>query len=626
MREYYPVLIVAAFISLTAIAFLIAFLFVKGKKEAFGFERNMRDSELIRRLFAYSKPYAKSFIIVFLLMLVSIAYDVVAPYMVGLVEEMIKEDFEMWRLLVYVAIYAGILVVSLTCTYLQSVILQKTGQKIISKIREDAFSHIEGLSHGQLSEIPVGKLVTRVSNDAESLSKMFTNVIVTLVKNSFVIVGVTVAMFLLNVELALLVMCFVPFIVFFTVLFRKFSRMAYRKEKESNTDINTFLSENLSGIKITQNFNRSDRKNEEFAVKSARHGKAMMNTIFVFSVFRPVVYMLYISTVLVLFFFGAKGYLDGATLFGNTVTSGVIVSFYMYISRFFDPIQNIAEQFNIMQSAFASAEKIFSVMDLAPTVTDTEGARELDEVRGEIEFKDVWFAYNDDNWVLKGVSFKVNAGETAAFVGATGSGKTTILALLCRNYDIQRGEILLDGENIKNYKISSLRKHFGQMLQDVVLFAGTVRSNITMHGDFTEEEIERACAYVNADKLIEKLPNGLDEEVRERSNNFSAGERQLLSFARMIIHKPEIMILDEATANIDTETEVLIQNSLEKLMKMGTMLIVAHRLSTIQHCDKIMVVYNGEIVEQGNHYELLKKKGKYFELYTIQHEKAKLIK
>ncbi|MBR4798736.1 MAG: ABC transporter ATP-binding protein, partial [Clostridia bacterium] len=317
-------------------------------------------------------------------------------------------------------------------------------------------------------------------------------------------------------------------------------------------------------------------------------------------------------------------YIKGVSFMGQTVTSGTIVTFYMYISKFFNPIQSLAEQFNWLQSAFASAEKIFTVFDIEPKIVDSPNAREVGTLKGDIEFRDVWFAYVGEEWVLRGVSFKVKAGETVAFVGSTGSGKTTILSLLCRNYDIQKGEILVDGINIRDIKVSSLRSHFGQMLQDVFLFSGTVRSNILLRKEgVTEEEINAACRYVNADKIIEKLPNGLDEEVRERGNNFSAGQRQLISFARAIIHKPEIMILDEATANIDTETETLIQDSLEKLMKIGTLLIVAHRLSTVQHADNIIYIAHGRIIEQGTHRQLLEQKGRYYRLFMLQSENGR---
>ena len=328
-----------------------------------------------------------------------------------------------------------------------------------------------------------------------------------------------------------------------------------------------------------------------------------------------------------LFYFSAKGYINNVGFMGLVITADVLVSFYMYIQTFFDPIQNLADQFNRLQSAFASAEKIFTIMDMKPEIVDSEGAIELEHVEGNIEFKNVWFAYEGEEWVLKDVSFKIKAKDTVAFVGSTGSGKTTILALICRNYDIQKGQILIDGIDIKDIKISSLRRHFGQMLQDVFLFSGTIRSNIVLREEsFTDEEIMAACKYVNADYFIDKLKDGLDEEVRERGNNFSAGQRQLLSFARTIIHKPSVMILDEATANIDTETELLIQDSLEKMMNIGTMLIVAHRLSTIQHADNIIVLSHGEIIEQGNHFELLAKRGRYYDLYMLQYQKEQLQK
>ncbi len=624
MREFFPLIVVGAIVGTLAAVFTAAFFSIKNRKEAIGFDRNMKDSEIVRRLLRYARPHAKSFLLVLLLMLFSIAYDIIAPLIVGNVEEMIKNDFPLSDLFVFVGIYAGILLVSLACTYVQAIVLQKTGQKILSAIRQDLFAHIESLSHEQLHSMPVGKLVTRVTNDTNAISMMFTNIIVNLVKNVFIIVGVLAAMLLLNYMFTLMILCFSPFIVLFTVIFRKFSRRAYRRVKDGTTDINTFLSENLSGMKIIQVFNREKRKKEEFDAKNAELGRAKRAQIFVFGVFRPMVYMLYMSSVLCLLYLGGRGYIKGVSFMGQTITSGTIVTFYMYISKFFNPIQSLAEQFNWLQSAFASAEKIFTLFDIEPKIVDSPNAREVSELKGDIEFRDVWFAYVGEEWVLRGVSFKVKAGETVAFVGSTGSGKTTVLSLLCRNYDIQKGEILVDGINIRDIKISSLRSHFGQMLQDVFLFSGTVRSNILLRKEgVSEEEINAACRYVNADKIIEKLPNGLDEEVRERGNNFSAGQRQLISFARAIIHKPEIMILDEATANIDTETEVLIQDSLEKLMKIGTLLIVAHRLSTIRHADNIIYIAHGRIIEQGTHKQLLEQKGRYYQLYMLQYENEK---
>ena len=590
-----------------------------------GFERTMADSEILRRLAGYAKPYRAKFVIVLFLMLFSIAYDIVSPLIVGALEELVSGDFALPQLYIGVAVYAGVLVFSMASTYLQAVILQRVGQRIISDLREDLFTHIESLSHEQLNEIPVGKLVTRVTNDTNAISMMFTNLLVSLTKNIFVILGILIAMLCLNYALTLMVLCFVPFIVIFTVIFRKFSRRAYRKVKDATTDINTYLSENLSGIKVTQIFGREDEKMAEFREKSQTLSRVTQEQIFVFGVFRPLVYMLYICSILCLFYLGGMGHLNGVSFMGQTITGGTIVTFYMYISKFFTPIQNLAEQFNWLQSALASSEKVFSLMDIEPKMVDAPDAIELDEVRGEIEFRDVWFSYIPGEWVLQGVSFHVDPRETVAFVGSTGSGKSTILSLICRNYEFQKGQILIDGIDIRKIKISSLRRHFGQMLQDVFLFSGTIRSNIVLREDnISDEEIMQVCRYVNADHFINKLDHGLDEEVRERGNNFSAGQRQLLSFARTIIHKPSVMILDEATANIDTETELLIQDSLEKMRTVGTMLIVAHRLSTIQHADNIIVLSHGKILEQGSHQELLARHGRYYQLYTLQYHKEQL--
>ena len=625
LSDFYPLLILGGIIGLFSIVFLVAYATMKNKKEAIGFDRHMKDSEIVVRLLKYSKPYIPQFIIVGVIMLISIAYDIIAPIIMGEITDMIQKDsgFELNELFTFIIIYASILLVSLGATYIQSLLLQKIGQKILSSLRENVFTHIESLSHGQLNAIPVGKLVTRVCNDTGAISMMFTNLLVNLIKNCFIIVGVFVAMLCINYFLTLMVLCFVPFIILFTVIFRKFSRKAYRSVKDATTDINTFLSENLSGMKITQVFNREARKAEEFEEKNKKLGEAKQKQIFVFGIFRPMVYMLYISSVMALFYFSAID--KFSDVFNVGIDAGVLVSFYMFISRFFNPIQSLAEQFNWLQSAFASAEKIFTILDMKPEIVDEPDAIELDHVEGNIEFKNVWFAYKEGEWVLRDVSFKVNAKETVAFVGSTGSGKTTILGLICRNYDIQKGEILIDGINIKKIKISSLRRHFGQMLQDVFLFSGTIRSNIILRDEsITDEEVMKTCDYVNATHFISKLSAGLDEEVRERGNNFSAGQRQLLSFARTIVHKPAVMILDEATANIDTETEVLIQDSLEKMMNIGTMLIVAHRLSTIQHADKIIVLSHGEIVEQGNHDELLKHRGRYYDLYMLQFKKEQI--
>ena len=625
MREYLPLLIVGAIIGTFTLIFVIAYALARNKKETMGFERNMADREIIRRLLAYAGPYWKQFLLTLLVMLFSVVYDVVSPLLVGKIVGMVQEDFELAELFAMVAVYATILVVSLVCTYTQAMLLQKTGQKILSQIRLDVFTHIESLSHEQLNNIPVGTLVTRVSNDPNAISFMFTNILVTLVKNIMVVFGVLGAMLMLNYALTLMVLCFVPFVVLFTLFFRRFSRRAHRAVTNATTDLNTFLSENLSGMKIIQIFNREDRKMEDFLGYTAALRKAKLGRMIVFGIFRPMVYMLNISSILCLLYLGSRAHILGQSWFGQVIDSAVVVSFYMYIGKFFNPVQALAEQFDMLQRSFAAAEKIFSILDLQPQVVDDPDAIELDEIRGEIEFQDVWFSYKPDEWVLKGVSFKVDARQTVAFVGSTGSGKTTILSLICRNYDIQKGQILIDGIDIRKIKISSLRRHFGQMLQDVFLFAGDIRSNILLRSEgISDEEVMAACRYVNADKFIGRLEQGLGEVVRERGNNFSAGQRQLLSFARTIIHKPAVMILDEATANIDTETELLIQDSLERMKNIGTMLIVAHRLSTIQHCDNIILLDQGRIIEQGSHQQLLAQKGRYHQLYMLQYSKEQL--
>ncbi len=625
MREYLPLMIMGAIIGTFTLIFIAAFAVMKKRKAALTFDRHMADREIMSRLLRYARPYWRQFLCVLGLMLLSIAYDLASPLIIGSIEELVKASFSLGALFRMLILYVCVLLVSMGSTYCQAMMLQRIGQKILSALRQDLFTHIESLSHEQLNQIPVGKLVTRVTNDTNAISMMFTNILVTMIQNMFLIVGVLVAMLALNYQLTLMVLCFVPFIVLFTVIFRQFSRTVHRRVKDGTTDINTYLSENLSGMKITQVFNQEETKMNEFMAKSRRLQRAKQSQIFVNGIFRPMVYVLYISSVMCLLYLGGKGVIQDTVFLGQTLTAGTLVSFYMYISKFFNPIQTLAEQFNALQSAFASAEKIFTVFDMEPQVVDEPDAIELDGLKGEIEFRNVWFAYVPGEWVLQDVSFHVLPRQTVAFVGSTGSGKSTILSLICRNYDIQKGQILIDGIDIRHIKISSLRRHFGQMLQDVFLFSGTIRSNIVLREErFTDDEIWAACRYVNADSFIGKLEGGLDEVVRERGNNFSAGQRQLLSFARTILHRPAVMILDEATANIDTETELLIQDSLEKMKSIGTMLVVAHRLSTIQHADCIILLSHGRILEQGTHQELLHQKGAYYHLYTLQYNKQLL--
>lgn len=622
-----PLLIAFAVIGVFTAAILLAFFLVKEKKEAFGFDRNMKDSEIIRRLFRYAKPYLSKFGIALLLMGLGVASEIASPLIIGNITRILgKESFAYQEVLLQVLLCTGVLLLSLTCMYFQATLLQKTGQRIISDIRQDTFAHIESLSHGQLSQIPVGTLVTRVTNDTQAVSRLFTNIVVNLVRNVCTVFGIVTAMFLVNVRLTLMVLCSTPFIVLFSVIFRKFSRRAHREVKTRTTDLNVFLSENLSGIKITQIFNQEEEKLHQFRCRNTDLQAARFRQIFVFGIFRPCIYMLYMVTILCLFWIAGTSTSADFLFLDQPIDYPTVVIFYQYIAQFFTPVQNLAEQFNVLQAAFASAEKIFTILDIVPEVQDEPDAIEVDSLEGRIEFRDVWFAYKPEEWVLKGVSFTVLPRKTVAFVGATGAGKSTVLSLICRNYDIQKGQILIDGIDIKKYKIASLRRHFGQMLQDVFLFSGTIRSNIVLcDEEISDEAVRAACRSVNADSFIKKLKNGFDEEVRERGGNFSAGQRQLISFARTVVHQPEIMILDEATANIDTETEQLIQNSLAHMMNVSTMLIVAHRLSTIQHADNVLVMSQGEIAEQGTHQELLKQKGMYYRLYQLQFEKERLL-
>ena len=596
MHNYYPILWVGAIIGVISTLLIVAAFVVKDGEKETGFERNMKDSEIMQRLMDYAKPFYRQFIVVGFLMLFSIAYDIISPLIVGKIEELVVGKFALNTLFLWVAGYAAILLVSMACTYFQAVILQKTGQKIISNMREDLFVHIERLSHAQLNEIPVGKLVTRTTNDTNAISLMFTNLLVNLLKNFFVIIGILIAMLFLNYELTLMVLCFVPFIMLFSIIFRKFSRRAHRKVKDCTTDINTYLSENLSGMKITQIFNREDAKMREFTDKSNALGRAQQEQIFVFGIFRPLVYMLYISSVLCLLYLGGKGYLDGTSFLGQTLTSGMIVSFYMYISKFFNPIQNLAEQFNWLQSAFASAEKVFSILDLEPKMQDAPDAIELTGIRGEIEFRDVWFSYIPGEWVLKGVSFHVNPKETIAFVGSTGSGKSTILKLLMRFWDVQTGRVSVDGADVRKIPTKHLRDMESYVTQETHLFHDSIANNIAIaKPGATREEIMEAAKKASIHDFIMTLPNGYDTEVGELGDTLSGGEKQRIGIARAFLHDASMILLDEPTSNLDSLNEGIILKSLKESAEEKTIVLVSHRVSTMNVADVVYEMENGRI-------------------------------
>ena len=509
--------------------------------------------------------------------------------------------------------YLLILILSLICNALSIYVLQRMGQDIIYEIRNQIFNHIHTLSVRYFNNVPVGVLVTRVTNDTESINELFTQVLVKFFKNVIMIGGYAVVMVRINPKLTGYAFLMMPFVFALTFYFRYLSRKAYRMVRNAITQINIFLSENLSGMRLIQIFTREDQKQEEFEKKNMEYYKASYRELMTFAIFRPAIYGVSVLALVIIMGFGAKFTLEG------TLTIGTLYVFINYIKHFFEPIQELAEQFGTLQSSIASSEKIFAILDEKPDIVSPENPAELPELKGEIEFKNVWFAYEKEEYVLKDISFKIRPGEKVAFVGATGAGKTSILNLMGRYYDIQKGQILIDGIDIKDVDLDTLRGNIGQVLQDVFIFTGNVRENITLRNeDISDEKMIAASKYVNADYFIDKLPAKYDEPVTERGATFSAGQRQLLSFARTLAYDPKILVLDEATANIDTETESLITEALEKLMEGRTTIMVAHRLSTIQHADRIMVMDHGEIKESGSHQELLAQNGIYKKLYDLQ--------
>lgn len=568
--------------------------------------------EMFKRIYRYLKPEMGKFVGAMTLILFNVVLDIILPLFVSQITNNLKSDGINVEFIIGMAVaYLAIGVFNQAFLVWESMLLQKAGQNIIYTLRNEVFEHIEKLSQNQFDEMPVGSLVTRVASYTASMSDLFTNVIVNVIKNVLTVVGVYGIMLYISWQLSLVMLAFIVVVFITSFVFRNVVKKVFTKERQYISDLNTFLNENLSGMKLIQIFNRQQKKELEFLEKNENLRKSRYKVVLAFGIYRPFITLLYISSIAVTFWLGMEFGLD----------AGMIVAFYLYLSRFFNPIQNLADQLNNLQKAITASERLFNLLDVKPEIRDREDAVTVDKFDGKIEFKNVWFAYKGEDWILKDVSFTINPKETCAFVGATGAGKTTILSLIVRNYEIQKGQILIDGRDISTIDIHSLRKGIGQMLQDVFLFSGTVRSNITLNDEsFTDEEIEAACKYVNADTFISSQEHGLDEEVIERGENFSQGQRQLLSFARTVLHKPQILILDEATANIDTETEVVIQKSLENIRNIGTMLVVAHRLSTIQHADQIIVLQNGRIIEKGTHQQLLKNKGYYHKLYELQFE------
>lgn len=565
------------------------------------------------RLIAYMKPYAHWVIFALLLVLGLTTFDLYRPMLVGDAIDTFGANGDYDVIIATAIKYAVVLALSFAFNIAQTWILQKTGQNIILQMRKDLYRHIQSLGSRYFDITPVGKLVTRVTNDVEALNEMYSGILVQLFRNIVKIVGLAGVMLVLDVRLAAISFVLMPLVIGLTVLCQKIARNIYRLYRTRLTDINTFLSEHLSGMKIIQIFGRQERKFEEFHDKNTKLYKAFYREMLMYAVFRPLIYILSILSLMIVLWFGSRN------VFDEIISVGTLYIFSNYIRSFFDPIQELAEQFSTLQSSIASAEKIFTVMDEDEFIPEVENPKQPDKIIGKIEFDHVWFAYDGENYVLKDVSFVINPGEKVAFVGATGAGKSSILNLIGRYYDIQKGHIYIDGIDIRQLSKKQLRSAIGQMQQDVFIFEGDVAYNIRLNDDdITDAQVKAAAEYVNASHFIEKLPQDYHEPVTERGATFSAGERQLLSFARTLAHNPSILVMDEATANIDTETEILIQEALEKLMDGRTTIMVAHRLSTIQHADCIMVMHKGRICERGTHRELLEQDGIYRKLYELQ--------
>lgn len=575
-------------------------------------EVSYRGSALLH-LLSYMKPYVGWVCLALILVLCLTGFDLYRPLLIGDAIDLFEQQ-DNYSIIVNTAIrYAIVLALGFVFNITQTWILQKTGQKIILTIRKELYAHIQSLSSRYFDLTPVGKLVTRVTNDVEALNEMYSGILVNLFRNIIKIAALAGVMLLLDARLALFSFLLLPIVVVLTAVFRRVARTTYRITRTRLTDINTFLSENISGMRIIQIFGREERKYEEFEDKSNKLYRAFYREMLVFAIFRPLIYILSVLSLMLVLGVGSRDVLQ------NTISIGTLYIFAQYIQSFFDPIQELAEQFSTLQSSIASAEKIFTILAEKPLVEEAEEPVVLPEIRGKIEFSHVWFAYDGENYVLRDVSFVIEPGQSVAFVGATGAGKSSILNLIGRYYDIQKGAIYIDDVDIRLLSKKQLRSAIGQMQQDVFIFEGTVESNIRLYNEeITEKEVREAAEYVNASHFIEKLPLAYKEPVSERGSTFSAGERQLLSFARTLAHKPSILVMDEATANIDTDTESLIQEALEKLMKDRTTIMVAHRLSTIQHADCIMVMHKGKIREQGTHQELLAQDGIYRKLYELQ--------
>ena len=576
----------------------------------------MKKNSIIR-LLKFTVPYLKTIVVAAICVLLVNAAQLAKPYILKIVIDDFlingKPESGLYSITAMGIFYMAAIVLGALLTFGQVNLMNYAGQQIISKLRKRVFTHIQYLPLSYLDKFSTGRLITRATNDVEALNEVFTDILINLFRDVFLLVGIIFVMFRMNVGLAAISFVAIPFIFLITTFFKNKIKENFKTMKSLIGRINGFFAENISGMKLVQIFNRENEKQKEFKLLNDKYFKSTMFQVQMNSLLRPIIEILQTLTVAILVWYGM------GKIIGGTLELGVLYAFTTYIKQFFEPINDLAENYNTIQSAVVSADRIFELLDQEELLEDLNTGIAIERLSGDIEFRGVWFAYNNEDWILKDVNFVIAAGETAAFVGATGAGKTTIISLISRFYKIQKGKILIDGIDINDYRLWDLRKNVAVVLQDVFLFSGDIRQNIALNDEISELQVNEALELSCANEFIDELPLGMLEPVRERGSTFSAGQRQLLSFARAIAHDPAILVLDEATSNIDTNTELLIQQSIENISANRTTLIIAHRLSTIRNADKIILLRKGKLVEMGNHDELLQKNGYYKELYQAQY-------
>jgi len=574
------------------------------------------NTSLMRRLLKFFKPYQNQLALSLILLVAVSILQLSGPYLtkIAIDDHIVKDDWEGLSLIMI--IYFALLLLSFILQYIQIYIMQIIGQKTMYDIRICLFSHIQKMSLSFFNRNPIGRLVTRVVNDVEVLNEMFTQGIVVAVGDLLILIGITIAMLVLNFRLALLTFIVIPPLLYATKIYSDRARDSYRGIRTNLARLNSYLQENVSGMSTVQVFNREDESFRRFEIINRENRDELLRSLIYNAIYFPCIELFSAITIGIIIWYGGGDVIRGG------VQLGVLVAFIQYVQRFFQPIRDFAEKYNIMQAAMASSERIFKLIDTPEEIPNPQRPVISDKLRGEIEFRDVWFSYNSEGAVLKGVSFHLKAGESIAIVGATGTGKTSIINLLGRFYDIQRGMILIDGIDIREMDKNFLRKQMGIVLQDVFLFAGDIENNIRLREDsIPVEMVYEAARYVNAHEFIMKLPKGYKEDVLERGSSLSLGQKQLISFARALVFNPRILILDEATSSVDTETEIFIRDALRKLIKNRTSIIIAHRLSTVRYADRIIVIQGGEVAETGSHEELIKSRGIYYRLYQLQFER-----